>query len=136
MTMSEDGAATYVPWAHPSPLLDALGSLLQHPEDPLRIGFTVGDPKANSRGLLHAAALVAIADVAIGHALAAMTDPPTPLVTVNLSCDFLGVARLGEWVDGQITVNKMGRRLASGTATFTTDQVIAHATGLFLPVSG
>lgn len=132
--MSEDDA-TYVPWAHPSPVLDALGSFRQHPTDPLRIGFSVEGTKANSRGLLHAAALVAIADVAIGHALAAMTDPPASLATVNLSCDFLGTARLGDWVDGQITINKMGRRLASGTATFTTDQVIAHATGLFLPLS-
>lgn len=127
--------ATYVPWAYPSPLLDALGGFLQHPTDRLRIGFTVEGNKLNARGFLHAGAIVAIADVAIGHALAATTDPPPPLVTINLSCDFLGTAHLGDWVEGRhITLHRMGRRLAAGTATFSAAEVIARVSALFLPV--
>ena len=31
----------YVPWSHPSPLLDAIGGFLQAADDPLRAGFVV-----------------------------------------------------------------------------------------------
>ena len=46
-------------------------------EDPLRLGFTVDDAKVNGRGFLHAGTIAAIADVAIGHTLAEMADPPS-----------------------------------------------------------
>jgi hypothetical protein len=31
----------FIPWDHPSPVLDALGGFLRHDTDPLRIGFVV-----------------------------------------------------------------------------------------------
>ncbi|MFG2250869.1 hotdog domain-containing protein [Spirillospora sp. NPDC048823] len=65
--------------------------------------------------------------------LAVQTDPPTRLVTVNLSCDLLGTAREGEWVDILVTPTRVGRRLAAGSATFTSGRVIANVTALFMP---
>lgn len=128
-----DEHSHFVPWDRPSPLLTAIGGFARHPSDPLHVGFTVDGPKMNSRGLLHAGVVTAIGDVAIGRALAIQTDPPTPLVTINLSCDLLGTARAGEWVDVAITPTRVGRRLAAGTATFTTTRVIATVTALFMP---
>lgn len=125
---------TYVDWPHPSPLLTAIGGFLRHPDDPSRIGFTVDDLKTNARGLLHGGAIAAIADAAIGHALAGTTDPPTRLVTVNLSCDLIGAASRGQWVDATITATRLGRRLAAGSATLSTDRTIATVTALFVPV--
>jgi acyl-coenzyme A thioesterase PaaI-like protein len=84
------GPEDFVPWDHPSPVLDALGGFLRHGADPLRIGFVVGGSKVNARGLLHAGVLATIADVSIGHALAASTEPRTPLLTVSLTCDYTG----------------------------------------------
>lgn len=126
---------SYVDWPYPSPLLSAIGGFRQHPDDPHRIGFTVDDLKTNARGFLHAGAIAAIADAAIGHALAATTDPPTRLVTVNLSCDILGTASLGQWVDAAITPTRLGRRLAAGSATLCTDRTIATVTALFVPTT-
>lgn len=123
----------FVPWDRPSPLLTAIGGFSRHPTDPLHVGFTVDAPKTNARGLLHGGVFAAIGDVAIGHALATRTDPPVPLITVNLSCDLLGTARTGEWVDVTITPTRAGRRLRAGTATFTTGRVIATVTALFMP---
>ena len=123
----------YVPWSHPSPLLDAIGGFLQAADDPLRAGFVVDRPKCNARGFLHAGAISTIADVTIGHALAASTDPPSRFVTVNLSCDLLGTAQLGEWVDVVVTPTRVGRRLAAGTATLSTHRVVATVTALFVP---
>ena len=123
----------FVPWHRPSPLLTAIGGFSRHATDPLRAGFTVDGPKTNARGLLHGGVIAAIGDVAIGYALAVRTDPPARLVTVNLACDLLGAAREGEWVDIAITPTRAGRRLAAGTAAFTTTRVIATVTALFMP---
>ncbi|MFG2004392.1 PaaI family thioesterase [Spirillospora sp. NPDC048911] len=125
----------FIPWHRPSPLLTALGGFQRHPTDPLRAGFTVAGPKMNARGLLHGGVIATIGDVAIGHALAVQSDPPTPLVTVNLSCDILGTAREGEWVEIAISPTRVGRRLAAGTARFSTGHVVATVTALFMPAS-
>jgi len=123
----------FVAWDRSSPFLDAIGGFWRHVNDPLRIGFTVDGAKVNGRGFLHAGTIAAIADVAIGHTLAEMTDPPSRLVTVNLSCDLLGAAQAGDWVDVHVTPTRVGRRLAAGTATFRTSRPIAMVTGLFMP---
>ena len=125
----------FIPWEHPSPMLDAIGGFLQHREDPLRTGFVVDQPKLNGRGLLHGGVIGAIGDAVIGHSLAVLSDPPTRLVTVNLSYDILGSAVAGDWVDVVATPTRLGRRLAAGSATFSTSRVIATVTGLFVPAS-
>lgn len=123
----------FVPWEYPSPLLTAIGGFVRHPTDPLHVGFTVDEPKTNARGFLHGGVIATIGDVAIGRALATRTEPPIPLVTINLSCDLVGTALAGEWVDVAITPTRAGRRLRAGTATFTTTRVIATVTALFMP---
>ena len=98
------------------------------------MGFLVDGPKVNGRGFLHAGTIAGVADVVIGHTLASTSDPPTQLVTVNLSCDLLGTAHLGDWVDIEVVPTRVGRRLAAGRATFCAgDRVIATASGLFVP---
>lgn len=123
----------FVPWNRPSPLLDAIGGFQFDPGDPRHLGFTVEGAKLNARGFLHAGVVAAIADVAIGHALAGLTDPPTRLVTISLSCDLLGTASAGEWVDVTVTPTRLGRRLGAGSATFSTDRPIAGVSALFVP---
>ncbi len=125
--------ASFVPWNRPSPLFDAIGGFEQDELDPLHLGFVVEGAKLNGRGFLHAGVIAAIGDAAIGHALAALSDPPARLVTINLSCDLLASAQRGEWVDVVAAPTRAGRRLASGMATFSTDRVVARVTGLFVP---
>jgi hypothetical protein len=44
--------------------------------------------------------------------MAFSTKPPTSLSTANLSLDFAGTARIGDWLEAHVDVQKMGRRLA------------------------
>ncbi|HXQ18607.1 MAG TPA: PaaI family thioesterase [Acidimicrobiales bacterium] len=125
----------YVRWPYPSPLLDAIGGFERDPADPARVAFDVDPPKVNARGFLHTGVIASVADVAIGHLLSDLMDPPAPLVTVNLSCDLLGSARLGERVQGVVEATRVGRRLAAGVAVFSTDRTIARITALFVPAS-
>lgn len=127
----------FVPWPHGSPLLEAIGGFEAHESEPGRFGFVVGPAKVNSRGLLHAGVVAAIADVAIGHTLAAhmrAKGRPAAYVTVDLSCSYLGAARLDDWVEGDVTPLKVGRRLAAGLARLTArDEPVATVTALFVP---
>jgi acyl-coenzyme A thioesterase PaaI-like protein len=126
----------FVPWEHPSPFLDAFGGFEQSLDNPAQIAFDVSETKVNARGFLHAGVITAIADVAIGHLLAGASSPPTALVTVNLSCDLLGTARLGDRVHGVVEATRIGRRLAAGSAVFSTDRIVARVSGLFMPAVG
>lgn len=125
----------FIPWARSSPLLDAIGSFRYDPEDPLHLGFAVEGAKLNARGFLHAGVISTLGDVALGHSLARQLDPPASMVTINLSCDLVGSAHEGDWVDIAVTPTRVGRRLAAGIATFSTDRPIATVTGLFMPVT-
>lgn len=122
------------PWGHPSPVLDALGSLLAHRTDPLRAGFEVTTTKLNGRGLLHAGVIATIADVTIGHALASLAGEGQRYVTIDLSCQLLGRAGPGDWVEVAVEPTKTRGRLAAGHARFSRDgRTIATARALFLP---
>lgn len=126
-----DGFTT---WPHPSPVLDALGSLHAHGSDPLRAGFEVTATKVNARGFLHAGVVAAIGDVTIGHALSDRAG--APFVTVDLSCDLLGRAGLGDWVDIEIHPTKDRGRLVAGQAEMRRDgRTIAVVHALFMAVS-
>ena len=116
-------------------MLDAIGGFLVDPDDRHRAAFVVDRPKVNARGFLHGGVIATIGDVVIGHALADAADPPLLLVTVNVSCDLLGVAQLGDWVEIVVTPTRVGRRLAAGTASFRTDRPIATVTALFMPAT-
>ena len=115
-------------------MLDRLGDLQRHVTDAAHFGFAVDEPKLNGRRLLHAGAVSTIADVVIGHTLAASTTPPTRLVTTALEVHFVGVGREDDWVEVDVTPVRVGGRLAVGTATFTVaDRPIGFATATFMP---
>ncbi len=77
----------------------------------------------NSRGFVHGGLLTALADNAMGLSCALQYEKPPGLVTVNLSIDFLGVARTGQWVEIETTFTKTGKRLAFAQAFLAADGV-------------
>ena len=38
--------------------------------------------------------------------------PPAPLITASLTADFIGGAKVGDWVEAHVEVQKVGGRLA------------------------
>jgi acyl-coenzyme A thioesterase PaaI-like protein len=57
------------------------------------------------------------------------------MVTVNLSSDFLAPARLGDWIEAHVTVQKRGARLAFASCHLTVaDKCILRASGVFAVV--
>ena len=74
-----------------------------------------------------------IADVALGYAMAFREDPPASLITANISADFAGSAKIGDWIEVHVDVQKSGSRLAFANAyLIANDQRILRASGVYL----
>ena len=123
---------TFVPYARTSPYLDVIGPLYEHRDDASIVGLMVDERHTNSRGLVHAGLLVAIADTVMGHAAERAAASRARLVTVSLTTDFIGGARRGDWVRGEATVRRTGRRVAFASCAFhVDDRLILTASGVF-----
>jgi uncharacterized protein (TIGR00369 family) len=99
----------------------------------LVVGLRVQEKHTNARGTLHGGVLASIADIALGYGLATATDPPTSMVTASLNVDFAGSAKIGDWVETSLDIQKVGARMAFANVYFRVGSVrIARASGVFL----
>lgn len=67
------------------------------------IGVFLSDAHCNSRGLVHGGLIASLADNAMGlSCVAALKEeartPPAGLVTITLNTDYLGAAKVGQWL--------------------------------------
>ena len=117
-----------------SPFLDSIGPLYSKGSGgEMVIGLRVEKRHTNARGALHGGVVSTIADIALGYALATSSEPPTPMVTVSLSVDFVGAAQVGDWIETRVDIQKLGSRLAFANASFDAGgERIARASGVFL----
>jgi uncharacterized protein (TIGR00369 family) len=76
------------------------------------LGLVVATPHCNSRGLLHGGVIAALADNAMGLSVSRRYDPPVAASTVNLAIDYLGMAKIGQWLDVTTQFIKTGKTLA------------------------
>ena len=114
MTAAPDG---FAPLFRTSPFLDAVGPFyFRRDGERLIIGLRILAKHANARGVAHGGLLMTLADIALGYNTAYREDPPGSWVTANLSGDFAGAAKLGEWVEAHVDVQKSGKRLAFANA--------------------
>lgn len=72
--------------------------------DRFQIGLVLAEPHCNSRGLVHGGLIAALSDNAMGLSCvmalrSAERDVGNGLVTVSLGTDYLGTAKLGEWLE-------------------------------------
>lgn len=106
-------------------------------EDRVIIGLYAREPHTNSRGMVHGGLITAIADNAMGLScgqvlLAEGRKPEGGLVTVSLAIDFIGAAKLGQWVAFDTQYVKAGKTLCFAQAFITADgQVIGRADARF-----
>lgn len=91
---------------------------------------------ANSRGFVHGGLMTALADNAMGLSCGQQVANTAGLVTVSLSVDFVGFAKVGQWLEIRPEVIKTGKSLCFATALVLADEsVCARASGVFKVVS-
>ena len=104
--------------------------------DRLVLGVRVRPEHCNSRSMPHGGFLAAMADNAMGLSLGVnLTNagqPASGLVTVSLTLDYLGSARLGQWLAFDTDFVKLGRSICFAEATVRADGTpVARARATF-----
>jgi acyl-coenzyme A thioesterase 13 len=120
-----------------SPLLDALGPFYgKGTGSDLVVGLRVAAKHTNSRGTVHGGVLATLGDVALGYTMAFGADPPRRALTASLTIDYVGTAKIGDWIEARVDKSKVGRALAFANAYLTVDDAqIARASAVFALVS-
>lgn len=99
------------------------------------IGLWAAEAHANSRGFVHGGLITALADNAMGLSCSEKLGGGRSLVTVNLTVDFLGVARVGQWLEFDTVFVRPGSTLCFAQAFVTADgEPCARANAVFKAV--
>lgn len=100
------------------------------------LGLRIAPPHTNSRGFAHGGLITALADNAMGLSCGVGLEAAGGLVTVNLGVDFLGAAKIGQWLQVETTVVKRGRSLCFAQALVSADgEPCARANATFKVVN-
>jgi len=109
------------------------------------LGLLVEEKHCNSRGRLHGAMVCAVADIALGQNVGrafaengAFEDsdgavlPGVGMATVSMSTDFAGTARVGDWVEVHVDVQRASTRTAFANAYLVKgEERIARVSGVY-----
>ena len=102
----------FKPLHRSSPFSTLVGPLYTKGEGTDRmIGLLAEDKHCNSRGIVHGGLLATLADLALGYTIAFLSDPPKSAVTASLTIDYVGSAKVGDWLEVHTDVQKSGGRL-------------------------
>src|ERR1700750_2644695 len=82
-----------------SPLTDPWEPLYSKRTDKaVIIGLRLAKPHTNGGGLSHGELIAALADNAMGYSCAQQMGGLASLVTIGLAVDFVGTAKIGQWL--------------------------------------
>ena len=116
-----------------SPLTDPWEPLYSKRTDKaVIIGLRLAKPHTNGRGLIHGGLIAALSDNAMGYSCAQATGWTTSFVTISLAVDFIGTAKIGQWLAIESDVIKTGNTICFAQCMIKADDVtIARANGTF-----
>ena len=123
----------FEPLFRSSPFLDLLGPLYNKKAgNGLIVAVRAEEKHCNARGIVHGGLLSSLADIALGYNAAFSKEQPVPMVTASLSIDYAGAAKLGDWIEIETDVQKVGARMAFANCYFVVaSKRIARASAVF-----
>lgn len=127
----------FAPHKRRSPFTDPFEPLYARLDDgQMSLGTVVRDLHCNSRGLVHGGFIATLADNAMGltcgHALEKDGRKILGMVTVNLVIDYVGQAKIDEWLQTDSEIVKLGGSLVFVSTTLRTDAaIVARANATF-----
>ena len=134
-SQAADIPAGFEPHFRKSPLTDPWEPLYSRfTEKAVHMGLRLARPHTNSRGLIHGGLIAALSDNAMGYSCAQAMgwDTSKSLVTINLAVDFIGTAKIGQWLAIETEVIRTGSTICFAQSLIKADDVvIARANGTF-----
>jgi uncharacterized protein (TIGR00369 family) len=101
-------------------------------DDAVLLGLRIREAHTNSRGLAHGGLITALADNAMGLSCGLKLGGGARLLTASLTIDFIGPAKIGQWLQIEPEVIKLGGTLCVAQCFVTVDGVrCARANGTF-----
>lgn len=95
------------------------------------LGLRLAEAHTNSRGLIHGGLIAALADNAMGLSCV-VKGRLSGIVTINLSVDFLGSAKIGQWLAFETDFVKIGGSICFAQCFVTADgEACARANATF-----
>jgi acyl-coenzyme A thioesterase 13 len=131
---SVDVPPGFEPLFRSSPFLDHLGPFfMRKAEDgTFVVGLRVLPCHANGRGGAHGGLLMTLCDIALGYRTSTSASPRPMLTTASVTTDFAGAAKVGDWIEAHVDVQKVGGRLAFANCYVVCGgQRIVHASAVF-----
>ncbi len=124
----------FEPLFRTSPYLETIGPLYSKGKGAdLVVGLRVAEKHCNARGTAHGGLLATLADIALGYATATSRTPLVALTTASLTLDYAGSAKLGDWLEAHMDIQKLGTRMAFVSAYLCVGtERIVRASGTFL----
>ena len=96
------------------------------------VGLRIDEGHLNYQSVAHGGVLTTFADVALSFALYASENPPLPVATATLTVNFLGAARLGDWLEAEARIDRIGKRLGYASGAIRCEgETVATMTGVF-----
>ena len=132
--MSIDTVPTgFEPHFRKSPFTDPWEPLYaKKTETAVILGLRLATPHTNGRGLIHGGLIASLADNAMGYSCAQATGWATSFVTISLAVDYVGSAKVGQWLAVESDVIKTGSTICFAQCLIKADDaVIARANGTF-----
>jgi uncharacterized protein (TIGR00369 family) len=131
--MTTDVPAGYQPHFRKSPFTDPWEPLFsKKTETGVSMGLRLATPHTNARGLIHGGLIASLADNSMGCSCAQATGWRTSFVTVTLAVDYLGIARIGQWLAVECEVIRTGQTLCFAQSLIKADDAaIARANATF-----
>ena len=120
--MSHDAPEGFQPHTRHSPLTRPWEPIFaQTTKAAVILGLRLAEPHTNSRGFAHGGLIAAIADNAMGLSCGLHFPGPNALVTINLTVDYMGTARIGQWLAFETVFVKATSSMAFASLVATAD---------------
>ncbi|QIL79917.1 PaaI family thioesterase [Diaphorobacter sp. HDW4A] len=126
----------FVEHVSPSNFMLTLGPMYKRErgEGCATIGMRVLESHLNLHGIAHGGLVATLIDNAIGYNVSRAIDGP--VVTAHLSIDYLSSARLGDWVEADVQIDRKGRRMCFADCTLRNGTALmAKARCILAPVA-
>ena len=106
--------------------------LRENTDGPRTVGLRIMPHHINYQDVAHGGVLTTLADVALSHAVYDSERPHPAVATISLTTNFLAGANLGDWLECEVSIDRMGGRTAYTNGRILKDgKAIATMSGVF-----
>ncbi len=124
----------FVPADFTPGFLDHGGPYFLKPREdaPQLIGLRICEHHINYADAAHGGVISTFADVALSHAVYDAERPRLTPSTIQLGVNYLAGAKLGDWLEAEVRIDRLGGRVAYTSGAILRDgERIATMTGVF-----